>query len=70
VFRGNAKIAELVGARLRTTLDAIGAAPSEELDTLLCKLDGARFKLDGARRAPSRYVSLSERLLRLDQGDG
>ena len=56
MFRGNAKIAQLVGARLRTSLDAIGAEPFDDLDTLLRKLDAR------ARRQPSRYVSLSERL--------
>jgi hypothetical protein len=62
VFRGNAKVAELVAARLRTSLNGIGAEPSNEVHGLLH--EHAR-----AHQQPLRYVSLSERLQRLKKVD-
>ena len=64
MLRGNAKIAELVGARLRTLLGRVGDEPIlNELHTLLHELDVR------AAWEPSRYVSLSERLEKLKKVD-
>jgi hypothetical protein len=66
VFRGNAKIAERVGVRLRTSLNAIVEEPCpSDLNALLRELD-ARAAHD--RELP-RYVSLNERLLQLKKVD-
>lgn len=65
MFRGNAKIAERVGARLRASLNAIVEEPCpSDLYALLRELDRAAHDLE-----LSRYVSLNERLLQLKKVD-
>ena len=65
MFRGNAKIAERVGARLRTSLSAIVEEPCpSDLSALLRELDAR-----AAHRELPRYVSLNERLLQLKKVD-
>ena len=65
MFRGNAKIAERVGARLRTSLGAIVEEPcSSDLNALLRELDAR-----AAHREAPRYVSLNERLMQLKKID-
>jgi len=66
VFRGNAKIAERVGARLRTSLSAIVEEPCpSDLSALLRELDARAAH----HRELPRYVSLNERLLQLKKVD-
>lgn len=65
MFRGNAKIAERVGARLRTSLSAIVDEPCpSDLSALLRELDAL-----AAYREITRYVSLNERLVQLKKVD-
>jgi hypothetical protein len=65
VFRSNAKIAERVGARLRTSLSAIVEEPCpSDLSALLRELDAR-----AAYNRELRYVSLNERLLQLKKVD-
>ena len=66
MFRGNAKIAERVGARLRMSLSAIVEEPCpSDLSALLRKLDARAAH----NRELPRYFSLNERLLQLKKVD-
>ena len=66
MFRGNAKIAERVGARLRTSFGAIVEEPcSSDLNSLLRELDARAAH----NRELPRYVSLNERLMQLKKID-
>ena len=66
MFRGNAKIAERVGARLRTSFGAIVEEPCpSDLSALLRELDARAAH----NRELPRYVGLNERLMQLKKID-